>query len=69
MTAHAGATFISLADTPFKGKNNQADTLHRLTFLKRILYEDHKDFSIWFGLYLPSDTPSHQDYARNWDLY
>lgn len=46
MTAHAGATFISLADTPFKGKKNQADTLHRLTFLKRILYEDHEDFSI-----------------------
>ena len=48
MTAHAGATFISLADTPFEGKKNQADTLQRLTFLKRILNEDHEDFSIWF---------------------
>lgn len=62
MTAHAGATFISLADTPFKGKKNQADTLHRLTFLKRIL-------AFGFGLYLPSDTPSHQDHACKRDLY
>lgn len=67
MTAHAGATFITLADTPEEKKNrNQnshcvATCIHiNFTFLASDLYFTLKILALNIPLYPPSVAHSHQ---------